>query len=314
MYDVIGDVHGYADKLEALLLTMGYQRAEEGFVPPAGRKAVFVGDLIDRGPAQLRVLRTVRAMADAGHALVVLGNHEFNAIGYATWSAQRQDFLRPHSKKNAAQHARFLAEVGEGSDEHRAWVDWFKTLPTHLELGGLRVAHAWWDDEAARVVEESRVTAAGQPVTDEFLHGCYAEGSPLHDARKLLTCGVEWALPAGNFIEDKEGHRHPDARLAIWRHWATSLREIALVPKGNEHAVPDIAIPAEFVRGPVDGAPILFGHHWFSGPVRLETSKVACLDWSAAKNGPLVAYRWDGEAELTHDRLVAVAGSEGVQA
>ena len=40
----------------------------------------------------------------------------------------------------------------------------------------------------------------------------------LKAARKLLTCGVEWELPAGNFIKDKEGHKHPDARLAVWRH------------------------------------------------------------------------------------------------
>ena len=47
-------------------------------------RATFVGDLIDRGPDQLRVLKTVKAMVDAGSAQMVLGNHEFNALAYAT--------------------------------------------------------------------------------------------------------------------------------------------------------------------------------------------------------------------------------------
>ena len=48
------------------------------------RRAVFVGDLIDRGPAQLRILDIVKLMVDSGSAQVVMGNHEFNAIAYAT--------------------------------------------------------------------------------------------------------------------------------------------------------------------------------------------------------------------------------------
>ena len=83
---------------------------------------------------------------------------------------------------------------------------------------------------------------------------------------------------------------------------------MALVPRGSEDAVPDIEVPPEFALGPIDGSPILFGHHWFSGDVALETTKVACLDWSAAREGPLVAYRWDGEPELRNDKLVWATG------
>jgi hypothetical protein len=52
-YDVIGDVHGHFDKLAELLLKMGYTRRAGSFVPPSGRQAIFVGDLIDRGPCLL---------------------------------------------------------------------------------------------------------------------------------------------------------------------------------------------------------------------------------------------------------------------
>ena len=87
-YDVIGDIHGCATELEALLDVLGYERGVDGAYRHQERQAIFVGDLIDRGPDQLRVLQTVKTMVDAGSAQMVLGNHEFNALAYATeWPA-----------------------------------------------------------------------------------------------------------------------------------------------------------------------------------------------------------------------------------
>ena len=80
-YDIIGDIHGQAGKLDVLLSKLGYTKRGPLRVPPQGRQAVFVGDLIDRGPEQIRVIDTVRRMIDAGYAMSVMGNHEFNAIG-----------------------------------------------------------------------------------------------------------------------------------------------------------------------------------------------------------------------------------------
>lgn len=306
MYDVIGDVHGQGGKLKALLAAMGYVQRVGAWHAPQGRQAVFVGDLIDRGPDQLEVLETVRRMVDASQAQVVLGNHEFNAIGFAVRDPATGDYLRPRSKKNRAQHAAFLAAVGEDSARHREWVDWFRTLPMALDLGGLRVVHAWWDAAAVEAVAAAR-GGVECTLSDELVHALYHDAE-LKPARKLLTCGVEWDLPGGATIKDKEGHKHPDARLAVWRHWAERLRDIAIVPSGSEDAVPDIEIPAEHRLSEVKGAPVLFGHHWFNGPPKLETPKVACLDWSAAKGGPLVAYRWHGELELQRAHLVAAGG------
>ncbi len=304
MYDVIGDVHGQGAKLRALLARLGYVERAGHWRSPEGRQAAFVGDLVDRGPEQLAVLDTVRRMVDDGCARLVLGNHEFNALGYATRHPDTGGFLRPRCDKNRRQHGRFLAEVGEDSARHREWVHWFRQHPLALDLGGIRVVHAWWDDAAIGTVEAAR-GGADRPLSDDIIVRCYKDRL-LKDARKLLTCGVEWELPEGAWIEDKEGHKHPDARLAVWRHWAERLREIAIVPAGSEDAVPDIGIPDEHRIGPIDGKPILFGHHWFSEPVKLETPKVACVDWSAGAGGPLVAYRWDGEAELSDDHFVAV--------
>lgn len=306
MYDVIGDIHGHADKLKALLQVLGYAHGQGTWRAPEGRQAVFVGDLIDRGPRQLDVLNIVRRMVDAGHARAVMGNHEFNAIGYAVRDPGSGDFLRPRNVKNTRQHEAFLAETGVDTPLHREWVDWFRGLPMALDLGGLRVVHAWWNDAARAAVTAAR-SGEEAVLDDETVRRMYLDPDLLA-ARKLLTCGVERELPDGVHVVDKEGHRHGEMRLAVWRHWATRLRDIALVPRGQEAGVPDLAIPNDLALEPIEGPPVLFGHHWFSGPPSLETPKVACLDWSAAKDGPLVAYRWDGEDALQHDRLVAVGG------
>src|SRR6476659_818754 len=76
-FDIIGDVHGCCDELEELLTLLGYVRgASSAWSHPEGRKAIFVGDLVDRGPRIVDTLKTVMAMSQAGTALCVPGNHD----------------------------------------------------------------------------------------------------------------------------------------------------------------------------------------------------------------------------------------------
>jgi len=81
-FDIIGDIHGCGDELEALLQKLGYKitTTELSHFPtyshPQGRKAVFLGDLVDRGPRILDTVKLVRNMVAAGNALCVPGNHE----------------------------------------------------------------------------------------------------------------------------------------------------------------------------------------------------------------------------------------------
>ena len=316
-YDVIGDIHGRLDKFEALMKALGYRAANGSFIPPAGRQAIFVGDLIDRGPEQVPLLTVVRRMIEAGHAQAVMGNHEFNAIAYVTPDpavTDRREFLRvnsgdsPKCQQNRRQHAAFLAQVGEGSAEHGEWVEWFRTLPLHLDLGGIRIAHAWWDEASVGLLEQSPHRDASGRLTNEFLVESHRRGSALKKARKILTTGYEHKLPAGHFVTDKEGNKHDNARLKIWKHGAERLHEVAIVPGGDTSVLPDLSLAEVLDRplSPVEGSPIFVGHYWCSGEVRIESSKVAVLDWSAAHHGPLVAYRWDGEEHLSDEKFVAV--------
>ena len=74
-YDVIGDVHGQFDKLVALLTHLGY-RDYGGTWRHPDRSVIFVGDLIDLGPAIGEVIEIVEAMVSSGVAQIVMGNNE----------------------------------------------------------------------------------------------------------------------------------------------------------------------------------------------------------------------------------------------
>ncbi len=303
-YDIIGDIHGQAGKLEALLRKLGYAQRGDSWVPPAHRQAVFLGDLIDRGPEQVRVVNIVRSMIDAGHARSVMGNHEFNAIGYATPRRdERGGYLRAHSAKNTAQHAEFLRQVGEGSALHGELVDWFRTLPPTLDLGDIRVVHAWWHDPHVALVG-ARVPQ-GRPMDDEFLHEAYAKGSPPWQAMEGLTKGLEIRLPEGHTFVDHGGVERREVRTKWWHEAPRSYRDVAIVGEGQGDRVPDHPLPEDYAGAPVDGPPVFIGHYWMSGTPGLQSPKVACVDYSAAKSGPLVAYRWDGEEVLDAGRFVA---------
>ena len=303
-YDFIGDIHGQSGKLEALLRKLGYAQKANGWVPPQGRQAVFLGDLIDRGPEQVKVVNIVRSMIGAGNARSVLGNHEFNAIGYVMPRADDpEQFLRSHSTKNMAQHADFLQQVGEGSTLHKEFVTWFKTLPPMLDLGGARVVHAWWQQPFVDVV--SKWLVPGEPMSEEFLRAAYMKGSAEWEAMEGLTKGLELRLPEGHFFVDPSGVKRTVVRTRWWMEDARTYRDVAIVGSQQEHRMPEIAIADGYVATPVKGSPVFIGHYWMEGLPQLLSPKVACLDWSAAKAGPLVAYRWDGEQELDACRFVA---------
>ncbi|MEV6834686.1 polynucleotide kinase-phosphatase [Streptomyces sp. NPDC051133] len=130
-FDIVGDVHGCSAELEALLGELGYVDGEH----PAGRTAVFVGDLVDRGPDSPGVLRRVMSMVKSGNALCVPGNHE-NKYGR-------------HLKGRNVQHTHGLAEtiaqMERESEEFRAEVRQFLDgLVSHYVLDGGRlvVCHA----------------------------------------------------------------------------------------------------------------------------------------------------------------------------
>jgi hypothetical protein len=146
-YDIIGDIHGHNQKLEALLYKLDFRKVTGLWRHPK-RQAIFVGDFIDRGPAQVQTVNAVRSMVEAGSALAVMGNHELNAIAWHTSDPTNPgEYLRPHhsakwGEKNRRQHAASLAEVEDKPELHAEIIDWFLTLPLWLDLPDLGIVHA----------------------------------------------------------------------------------------------------------------------------------------------------------------------------
>lgn len=305
-HDIIGDIHGHADQLEALLAELGYRQRNGAWRHPS-RSAIFVGDFVDRGPGQLRTLELVRAMTDAGSARAVMGNHELNAIAWATPDpVNGGHHLRPRlgdkGTKNRHQHQAFLAEIGEDTADHKSWIDWFRDLPLWIEEQGFRVVHACWSprhvEALSPLLKEGRLTA-------EALESASRKGSVAYEAVETLLKGAEVELPSGHTFTDKDGHTRDAIRTRWWNPSLTTYRSAYIGPLGVE--MPDLPIPAAQTIPEPDRTTFI-GHYWLDPREALAplTSRVACVDYSVAKGGPLVAYRFDGEAELDAEKFVGV--------
>ncbi|MFF7391222.1 polynucleotide kinase-phosphatase [Streptomyces scabiei] len=130
-FDIVGDIHGCAGELEALLDKLGYVDG----VHPEGRTAVFVGDLVDRGPDSPAVLRRVMSMVGSGNALCVPGNHE-NKYGR---------YLKGRNVQHTHGLAETIAQMEDESEEFKQEVRRFiDGLVSHYVLDGgkLVVCHA----------------------------------------------------------------------------------------------------------------------------------------------------------------------------
>lgn len=138
-FDIIGDVHGCCDELETLLDELGYAVSWDGksvtVTPPEGRRAIFVGDLVDRGPRSPDALRIAKHMVEAGTGLCVLGNHDDKLKRHLSGRNVKQT----HGLAETVEQ--FAGEPPEFAAEMREWLD---GLISHYVLDGgkLVVAHA----------------------------------------------------------------------------------------------------------------------------------------------------------------------------
>ena len=101
-YDLIGDIHGHNDELIALLKKIDYSLVNGVYSHP-DRTVIFLGDYIDRGPQIRKTLRIVKDMVDAGNAIAIMGNHEYNALAYSM-TDEDGNYIRRHNEKNDHQH------------------------------------------------------------------------------------------------------------------------------------------------------------------------------------------------------------------
>lgn len=302
-YDLIGDIHGHHKKLISLLARLGYQLQGKGFYHPQGRKVIFLGDYIDRGPQIREVLHTVRAMVDAGEALAIMGNHEFNAVTYHTPDGHG-GWLRERSGRNVKSHAATLTTFADKEAEWAEWIEWFKLLPMYLDLGPLRAVHAAWD---ARYIE----ILGGTPLlNDRFLKAASTKETLEFLAVETMLKGPEIELPDGVFFEDKERIKRKNVRVRWWQlEEGVAVGDIVMPrPMGEFQEKLNVEMLRHLPNYGADEPPVFFGHYWL--PPEWERApmapNIASLDYSGAANGnPLTAYRWDGENKLSREKFIS---------
>jgi protein phosphatase len=160
-FDIIGDIHGCSDELQELLGRLGYGSDRH----PLGRKAVFLGDLVDRGPGVVEVLRRVMSMVSSGQALCVIGNHENKLL---RWLKGRKVQITHGLAQTIAQ---FEKEPPEWRKEVAGFLD-ERVSHYVLDGGKLVVAHAGLKENlqgrASGSVREFAMYGETTGETDEF--------------------------------------------------------------------------------------------------------------------------------------------------
>ena len=313
-YDIIGDVHGHAEMLKALLKELGYRHGSGTWRHDGGRKAIFVGDLIDRGPEQMETVEIVRRMVDQDVALCIMGNHEYNAI-------QHRLGLRKLNETDP--HHTFLAQVKADRVPYRACLDWFMTLPLWLDMGNFGVVHACWDTCSMDVVKTlglgpdctipeklHRLAASGKPDKEKPDSGKPEDADDRRAYRALenILKGPELRLPDGFSFTDKDHKERHEIRTRWYKDDAKTYRDLAFMSEQDAANIPDLPVPEDLVSM-VPDKPVFIGHYWQDKAAEKKrlSDKVVCVDYSAGIDGPLVAYRWNkGDTALLESRFVHV--------
>jgi hypothetical protein len=307
-YDLIGDVHGCAHTLEHLLDTLGY-RKQSGTWRHAQRQALFLGDIIDRGPRIREALHIVRDMVDAGQARCIMGNHEFNALGWSTAAppGSGKQFVREHTPRHARLIGDTLAQFEQHPGDWKDFVQWFYDMPLFIDAGRFRLVHACWDHS---MIELLRGQYPDGCIDEHFLQAAAVPGSFACNVFDRLLRGTDMRLPDGLTLTGGDGLTRAFFRTKFWEDDPQTYGDIVFQPD---------ALPDEVASTPLSNSqknnllrygvdePLLFvGHYWRSGRPSAIRPNLACLDYSAVLYGKLVAYRLDQETRIDPHKFVWV--------
>ncbi len=301
MYDIIGDVHGYADQLSNLLKKMGYLLVNNCYSHPT-RKAVFVGDFINRGPKIRETINLIRKMVENGSALAVLGNHELYAVLYYLRDIEGK-YYKKRIPKYQLQINQTLEEFVLHKDEFKSHLKWMRTLPMFLDLGDIRVIHACWDDDN---IELLKSTITKPKLTKTILREIALNGTKFSKSFWESCKGIDFQLPKDILIFDAEGRPHRSFRMKWWdTPEGKTFKDISLE---SRFELPTYTIPKEIIQQrkpyPEKDPIVFFGHYCLKQCCGIFADNLCCVDSCVTRSGKLLAYRWNGEKKLNKDNFI----------
>lgn len=307
-YDLIGDVHGCANSLARLLQKMGYEHRGDCY-RHATRKVIFVGDIVDRGPRIREALHIVKDMVDQGQAEIVLGNHEYNSMGYCTPgpNGSGKPFIREHTARNHRLIRETLEQFEDYASEWKSFLEWFHDIPLFIEKEHFRVVHACWDHSA---IEKLKEQSPSHCITKDMLDETVRPDSFVASVIDKLTRGTALHLPNGESILGKDGFVRHMFRTKFWSDSPQTYNDVVFQPDPLPPEMATRTLSAiekqQLLSYSLSEKPVFVGHYWMSGEPVPITPNIACLDYSAVKYGCLVAYRMDDESILDKDKFVWV--------
>ncbi len=304
MYDIIGDVHGNASLLKRLLLRFGYKKTESGYCHPE-RKAVFVGDFVNRGPEIRKTIRIVRKMVENGNAHAILGNHEINAIIY--YLKDKNGLLLIKSpEKNFLALYKTINQFANHAEEWTSHRKWMRKLPLYLDFGEIRIVHACWSDEA---IETLKKAEAGGKSRKAIFRNVYKNPKSATSKSVLtLTKGIDFKMPGDLKIINNKGVAPRTFRMRWWEDpEGKTFEEMSFESK---FVLPSYDIPKQIMLHngvyPESNPIVFFGHYCrFNGPFIVKPN-ICCVDSCVTGNKTLTAYQWDGERVLDEQKIIHI--------
>jgi hypothetical protein len=301
MYDIIGDIHGHADQLKNLLKKLGYKKTEDCYTHET-RKAVFVGDMINRGPKIRETLSIVRKMVDKGAAYAILGNHEMYAVLYYLRDIEGK-YYKKRIPKYQLQINQTLSEFSPYKEDLKSYLKWMRTLPMFLDFGDIRIVHACWDEENIQLIKE---TISGNKLSKANLRDIALNGTKFSEAFWQTCKGIEFQVPKDLLVFDNNGRPHRSFRMKWWdTAEGKTFKEVSLESRFD---LPEYTIPKEIVptiKPYSNEEPIVFfGHYCLKECCGIMADNLCCVDSCITRTGKLVAYRWNGEKKVDKSNFV----------
>lgn len=256
--DILGDIHGEIEALEQLLNIMGYDQHGSH---PEQRKLIFVGDLCDRGPDSVAVIKRVKSLVETGKAQCILGNHEINLLTDTYREGNGWFFGSPHQDDIKT----FASVQASGTD--RAWIlDFLNSLPLVLDAPHLRIVHACWDQSSVDQLRASSFQSVAQAYA-YFVQQTERELQALGLSQQIQKQQQQYqekfknpavSLPFLNYIAEKELRDQMQNPIRTLSSGAEKIAREPIYAGGRWRMIDRLP----WWEGYTDAIPVVIGHYW----------------------------------------------------